>query len=217
MSTAVRTQRRSGHWVLNGVDWSTYSDFLRAFRRRPGTRLTYDQGKLEIMTLSFGHEQSSRMLGRFVVVLTEELGMPLCSGGSTTLRKRKKRKGLEPDDCFWIHHESQVRGKQRINLRIDPPPDLAIEVDVSRTSVPRIPVYADMNVPELWRLQDWQVHILLRQINGEYLDSPASALFPFVKPADLQRFVDLRGQKDENAIVAAFRQWVRQQIAKKSP
>src|SRR5581483_7994184 len=114
------------------------------------------------MNLTYERESWGRFLGRLAVVLTEELGLPLASGGSTTFRKRERRRGLESDECSWIAHEASVRGKTRINLRIDPPPDLAIEIDISRRSLNRLGIYAVLGVPEIWRLNDQGItfHVL---------------------------------------------------------
>src|SRR5207249_86588 len=109
--------------------WNEYSRMLRFFAERPGYRLTYDRGTLEIMSPLFEHEFGADLLGRFVVVLTEEMGLPLQAGRSTTFRSRRMRRGLEADHSWWIAHALQIRGKRRIDLRVDPPPDLAIEVD----------------------------------------------------------------------------------------
>src|SRR5208282_5710304 len=108
--------------LLDGVDWQTYGRLLRALGHRPSVRLTYDRGTLEIMTLSHEHESYAHLLGRFIVALTEELGLPIKGGGSTTFRRRKRRRGLEPDESYWIANESLVCDKVRIDLRTDPPP-----------------------------------------------------------------------------------------------
>src|SRR5437762_1354894 len=88
--------------ILDGVDWHEYGRFLRIFGNRSAVRLTYDRGTLEIMTLSHEHESDGHFLGRLVVTLTEELDLPLKGGGSTTFRRRKRLRGLEPDECYWI-------------------------------------------------------------------------------------------------------------------
>jgi len=99
------------------------------------------------MTLSHAHENQAHLLGRFIVVLTEEFGLPVKGGKSTTFRRRGRQRGLEPDECYWITHEAAVRGKDRINLRTDPPPDVALEVDVTRSSLNRLAIYAKLNFP----------------------------------------------------------------------
>src|SRR5438105_1466791 len=112
--------------VLEGVSWSEYSDFLHAFAERPGYRLTYDQGTLEIMSPLIQHEDDGWFLGRLVAVLTEELGLPLRAAGSTTLRRRLKKKGIEADESFWIENAHRMEGRRTLDFRRDPPPDLAI-------------------------------------------------------------------------------------------
>jgi Uma2 family endonuclease len=84
------------------------------------------------MTLPHEHESAGAFLGRLVVTLTEELNLPVKEGGSTMFRKKKRQKGLESDNCYWIAHEAAVRGKKTIKLSIDPPPDLALSARPSR-------------------------------------------------------------------------------------
>jgi Uma2 family endonuclease len=196
--------------ALTNVDWQTYTRLLRTFDERPALRLTYDRGTLEIMTITFGHESWGYVLGRMVDVLTEEPGLPVAGGGSTTFRRKKKRRGLEPDECYWITHEAQVRGKVRIDLRKDPPPDLAIEVEVSRSALNRMGIYAALGIPEVWRCdgQSLTFHVLNAQ--GRYDVRTHSAIFPHVASADTLPFLMRRGQTEMNALMRQFRAWVRQ-------
>jgi Uma2 family endonuclease len=194
--------------VLFGVSWPEYGRMLRAFAHRRAVKLTYDRGTLEITTLSHEHETQDRILGRLVVVLTEELGLPLQSGGSTTFRRRKKQRGLEPDECYWIANEALVRNKDVIDLRIDPPPDLAMEIEVTRSALNRMAI----SVPEVWRFDGQALTFHVLEANGKYAESSHSLTFPQLTPADLLAFLNLRGQMDENAIVRQFRTWVRQRF-----
>src|SRR5260221_3831993 len=148
--------------VLYGEPWETYVRLLRIFDERRHLRITYDRGALEIMTLSPEHEQWKRLIGRLIETLTEELGLPLAEYGSMTIKRRKKLRGLEPDECFWIQNEALVRNLKKYDLRRDPPPDLIVEVDISRSAVNRMGIYAALNVPEVWRLRKEQLefHIL---------------------------------------------------------
>jgi Uma2 family endonuclease len=211
MTTSTLAPLVDQRLVLSGSDWRTYTRLLRALERHPAVRLTYDRGVLEVMTLSHEHEGLSYILGRFVDVLTEELGLPIKGGRSTTFRRRKRRKGLEPDNCFWIANETRVRGKTRINLKTDPPPDLAIEVDVSHSSLDRLGIYAALGVPEVWRYdgQALTFHVLA---GTAYTAASHSPTFPFLAPADVLRFLALRASRDENEVARAFRAWVRQQL-----
>ncbi|MBY0525111.1 MAG: Uma2 family endonuclease [Gemmataceae bacterium] len=209
---SVRTKSHNQRVVLDGVDWRTYERLLRAFGERRSVRLTYDRGTLEIMILSYEHEGYGYLLGQFVDILAYELEIAMAPGRSTTLRRRKGQRGLESDNCYWIAHEAQIRGKKRIDLRIDPPPDLAMEVDVTHSSMDRMAVYAGLGVPEIWR-HDGQVltfHLLGKDGYGP--DTP-SANFPGLKAADVMPFLALLGQMQQTALVLQFRDWIRQQIA----
>jgi Uma2 family endonuclease len=211
--SAPASTTRPQRLVLYGVSWHEYTRMLRAFAERPGFRLTYDRGTLEIMSPLFEHEIDIDLLGRFVVVLTEEMGLPLQAGRSTTFRRRRMRRGLEPDHSWWIAHAPQMRGKRRIDLRVDPPPDLALEVDVTRRSLDRMSIYARLRVPEVWRLNAQGLTFQVLQPNGRYAEQTHSPTFPLFTPADLMSFVGLRSQHDENEVVRRFRGFVRQRLA----
>src|SRR6516165_1618197 len=113
--------------VLLDIDWTTYARIRRALDHRRGFRVTYDRGTLEIMSPLWEHEKPAYILGRFIDVLTEEMQLPCQPGGSVTLRRKRKSRGLEPDQCYWIASAPRLEGKTHLDLRIDPPPDLAME------------------------------------------------------------------------------------------
>jgi Uma2 family endonuclease len=209
---ATVSKQPANRLILHGVDWKTYTRLLRALDGRPSLRLTYDRGLLEIMNLTFGHESDDYLLGRFVDALTEELRLPIAGGGSTTFRRKRKRRGLEPDNCYWVAHEPLVRGKRRIDLRVDPPPDLAIEVDILHSSLNRMSIYAALRVPEVWRFDGHTVGFHILQPDGSYTQQAHSCAFPLLSSTDLMGILALRGQVDANSIVAQFRAWVRQQL-----
>ena len=202
---------RGERLLLHDVPWTRYERLLRALDDRH-LRLTYDRGTLEIMTLSHEHEGTSYLLGRFVDVLTEEANLPVKAGRSTTFRRRKKEKGLEPDNCYWITNEKKVRGKKKINLKIDPPPDLALETDITHSSLDRLGIYAALRVPEVWKFDGKRMMFLILGRQGEYGEASASAIFPFLQPQHLLRFLGMAAHQDENAVVKSFRGWVRKQI-----
>jgi Uma2 family endonuclease len=215
MATALKSPA-NGAVVLYDADWQTYERLLKVFAERPKVRLTYDRGVLEIMSPLKEHELDRYLLGRFVDALTEELGLPIQGGGSTTLRRRRKQKGLEPDNCYWIVSEPLVRGKRDLNLRRDPPPDLAIEVDATRSSLNRMDIYAKLRVPEVWRLDGTALLFYGLGSDGKFTPMTHSRAFPMVAPADLNRFLALSATQDANSIIRQFREWLRQQIAGKS-
>jgi Uma2 family endonuclease len=195
-----------------------YSRLLRAFAERPGIRLTYDRGDLEIMSPLLEHDDDGRFLGDLVFVLTEELGLPLKRGGSTTLRRRLRRRGIEADECFWIANAHRMAGRRRLDLRTDPPPDLAVEVDVTHSSLDRLGIYAALGVPEVWRLDGDSLTFHVMGADGAYAGAAASKSFPLLEPAVLLGFLqEARQAGDENAVVRRFRDWIRQRRAAGGP
>jgi len=200
--------------LLEHVDWQTYKRLLRALSEQPRVRLTYDRGRLEIMSPLLEHEDDGRFLGRMVAVLTEELELPLKSGGSTTLRRQLRRRGIEADESFWIVNAPRMRGRRRLNLRRDPPPDLALEIDVSHSSLDRLAIYAVLKVPEVWRLERDALFFYILGPDGTYTSAERSLAFPLVTPADILRFLSLaREAGDQNPVLREFRLWIRERKA----
>jgi Uma2 family endonuclease len=206
-----RKTARGSRIRLSNVDWKDYTRFLRLFEEHPGFRLTYDHGELEIMSPLFEHDKDGYILGRLVDVLTEELGLRVVGGGSVTIRRRRRQRGLEPDNCYWIANAARVASLRRINLNVDPPPDLAIEVDVTRSSLPRLSVYASLGVPEVWHVAGDVLTFYLLQPTNVYSEGTHSLAFPFLTPADLLPFLQQARQGtggDDNAIIRSFRAWL---------
>jgi Uma2 family endonuclease len=196
--------------VLHEIDWPLYTRLLRAFGARR-IRTTYDRGALEIMSPLWEHEAAAYLLGRFVDVLTEEMQLLCRAGRSVTLRRRKKRRGLEPDNCYWIARAAQLQGKRVLDLRVDPPPDLAVEVDVTHQSLDRMSIYAALGVPEVWRLSE--AGLAFHVLDGSIYQVRAHSLaFPLLASADLAGFVGQLGQTDDTALVLQFRDWLRKQL-----
>jgi Uma2 family endonuclease len=179
--------------VFRDASWRLYKAMLREFDEQP-SRVNYDRGTLEIMTLSVEHEHLKTVVGMMVGLLAVTLRLKVMHGGSSTLKRLSKLRGLEADQCYWVANEQVMRGKKRIDLRTDPPPDLVIEVDVMHAAVNREKIYASLGVPEMW--------VLRRRGGGEVPTLAAFALdgrtwvpidrsrsFPFLRVADLDAFV----------------------------
>ncbi len=202
------------HLVLSNISWDTYEKLLH----NVGTsryRLTYDDGDLKIMTLSFGHENVGRWIGRLIFFLALELKLPLCTGGSTTLKQGLRKKGLEPDECFWIQHEQAMRGKKEWNALTDPPPDLGVEVDITRSSLDRQGIYAALRVPEIWRYDGHSLKVLVLGANGKYRARSKSSAFPTVPLDTFAHHIEKLGSADEIQLIQEFTQWLRSEIVTK--
>jgi Uma2 family endonuclease len=167
---------------------------------------------LEIMSVSSEHEIEKTRLRRLVYVLTEELEIDLASGGSMTCRNEKMRRALEPDDCFWIANEPLVRGRMDIDLEVDPPPDLSIEIEVSRSALDRMSIYAALRVPEVWRWDGQNLNIHLLSTRATYRLGKRSKAFPFLPIDEFAYFIQ-RTDLSETKLVRAFRAWVRENRA----
>ncbi len=146
-------------------------------------------------------------LGRLITVLTDELGLEIRGLGSTTWRLKPKAAGKEADECFYIQNEAVVRDKLRIDLNTDPPPDLAIEIDISSSSIDKMAIYAGLKIPEVWRFNDAKltIHVLT---NSGYVESETSLAFGSFPVKELAKFMQLDSQKGENARMREFREWV---------
>ena len=198
--------RDAGRILLHNIAWETYEAILADMEDR-AIRLTYDQGDLEIMAPSDEHERIKSLVGRMIEAMTEELDIPIRSAGSTTLRRQLKRRGLEPDECYYVAHEPQMRGRDDIDLNVDPPPDLAIEVDISHSSLDRFGIYAAIGVPEIWRLEEGQVRAYILQ-GEQYVPQSQSPAFPFLPLAEVSRILGQRNETDETTWIRSFRRWV---------
>jgi Uma2 family endonuclease len=193
--------------LLNDVSWQEFETILEELGEHRSARVAYANGTLEIMTPLPEHEVSRVLISNFVEALLEELDIEFWCLGSTTFKNQLMQQGLEPDNCFYIQHEATVRGKDRLDLTIDPPPDLALEVDV--TSRTHANIYQALGVPELWRFERGQFQINRLQA-GQYEAVEFSPNFPGLPlqhaiPEYLQQTKIL----GRNKTMRAFRQWVR--------
>jgi Uma2 family endonuclease len=197
--------------LLSEVGWSTYDRLLHDLEGRH-LRFNFDRGQLEIMTVSAEHERIKKLLARLLETLTEVLNVPILSLGNTTFRREDAARGLEPDECWYVGHEAQMRERDAIDLLIDPPPDLVIELEISRSVLDRMEIYAALGVPEVWRCDGRNLTVAI--LTGEgYAESDHSPTFPNIPLSGIVEHLNLRSQADETSIIRAFRAWVGQVVA----
>jgi len=196
--------------ILQDVTWQEFETILDELGEHRGSRLAYDNGLLEIMMPLPEHEDDKEIIGDLVKALLEELDIEFRSLGSTTFKKPTTAQGLEPDQCFYIQNEPAIRGKKRIDLSVAPPPDLAIEIDVTSRTHPSI--YEALNVPELWRFDQGTLKINVLEF-GKYQEVLESPNFPgFALKQMLPYYLEESKTLGRNKVLKAFRQWVREQI-----
>jgi Uma2 family endonuclease len=198
--------------TLHGVRWTTYVTMVNdpAFRR---LRLTYDRGDLEIMSPSSRHEKVTKVLARMLEMMAFLVGVPVEGYRSTTFKLRRRRAGLEPDECYYIAHSAGMADRVRIDLSRDPPPDLVIETDITNSSIDKEPLYAKFRVPEIWRYDgDRKRLVFLRlESNRRYVPADRSLSFPFLAASDLMPFL-ARLSDGEDAVMRAFNEFVRVEL-----
>ncbi len=196
--------------LLTGISWDFYLRFCDELESRR-VRLTYDRGNMEIMITKRPHEFYKKLLAKLVEQLVLELNIPISSGGSMTFQHADLQRGIEPDECWWIAHESQIRGVREFDVQRDPPPDLAVEVEITSSLVNRVSIYAALRVPEIWRFDGTTLQFCALQEDRSYRSSENSLAFPFLKPGHLTPFLHLDADKDETTRIREFVSWLRDQ------
>ncbi len=210
--SAVKLPTDEQHIVLSNVDWDTYIMFSDRIGER-NIRCNYNGVDLELMTVSPEHERAKTLLGRLLEALTEEMDIDIAGFGSMTCRREDLKHGFEPDECYWIAHETQVRGRNHIDLTRDPPPDLMLEVEISRSFVDRLALAAHLGVPEVWRWDGEMLRVMLLDADGQYTEGECSRLLPFLPIAEFVRFLRRDMAQSDTKWLRSFRDWVREQKA----
>lgn len=208
IATSVPAEQRT---VLQNISWETFETLLRETGEDRGSRFAYDCGTLEIMTPLFEHESYKCNFGNFIIALAEELNTEIKSAGSMTLKRRAVNRGIEPDNCYYIQNESSVRGKLKLDLATDLPPDLAIEIDITNSSVNKFGIYSALAVGELWRYNGQELKFY-HLSEGQYIECESSLAFPIVLVNDLSEFIEQSKNMGEIALLKSFRAWVRDKI-----
>jgi Uma2 family endonuclease len=215
MATATHAPADSGRFegrlLLHDVMWNDYEAMLEIVGERH-IRVTYDRGTMEVAMPSQRHEQIAQLLGLLVTRLAEELEIPYEPLGMTTWRKPDAEKGLEADQCYYIRNHAIVREREALDLEVDPPPDLAIEVDITSSSLNRMGIYAELGVPEVWRYDGQAVTIFQLRPDRQYEIGEASISFPDLRPADVERFVGLGPTMDKLHWARELRDFVRAEL-----
>ena len=194
--------------MLSNVSWETYEKLLGDLADSSAPRLTFDRGTLEIMSPTFEHERFNRLLASFVEEAAEGMKISVENGGSTTFRRIDLDRGFEPDSCFYIANASRILGKKTVDLPEDPPPDLVIEIDITSGSVPKLPIYAQVGVPEVWRYDGGTLDMLHLQ-GGTYVMVERSVSFPKLSAKRLEALLEMSKTASRREVMRAFRALLR--------
>jgi len=200
----MSTIPREAAVLLQGVTWQQYVA-LRDAEQNSHVRMTFDHGSLDLMSPTRLHERVRILISNCILVWVEEKRIPIQSCSSTTFRREDVQCGLEPDNCYYIEHESAVRERDEIDLAIDPPPDLAIEVDVSYSSPNRMKTYAGLGIPAIWRWHSDELRLYSLDASRRYVEISASVALPGFPVEQLVGIVNRRTSTDETTLLREFR------------
>jgi Uma2 family endonuclease len=198
--------------VLPQVSWEEYEQLLGDLADRPGIRVSYDEGRLEIMSPSAEHEEYKEFILRLVQILAEERGVALETRGSTTWKRRTIRKGTEPDTCFYVANAGRIIGRRTIDLEVDPPPDIVVEIDVTNESLSKFPIYAALGVPEIWRYDGKRVE-MYALAGASYISTPTSKAFRDLTSDIVAEHLERSKTAGQTSALAAFRERLRRDVS----
>lgn len=197
--------------LLQGIGWDDFEAILSDLGQVRASRVAYDDGTLEIMTPLPEHEYFKQTISIAIEDMAETLELDYESYGSTTWRKQAKQAGLEADNCFYFQNEARVRGRLDLDLSQDPPPDLALEIDLTSKSLDRFPIYARLGVPELWCYDDGALKIYHLQ-SGGYVEAEQSRVFAGLAVRKLPQVIEQNRALGRLALRRSVREWVRGQV-----
>jgi Uma2 family endonuclease len=192
--------------VLKGIRWETYERLLEDLEEANGTRLSYDCGTLEIMSPSSEHEQINDAIRLLFQELAFEMGVDVVAVGSTTFRRKDLLKGFEPDASFYIHHAEAIRARKKIDLSVDPPPDVVVEIEASNPVIGKLSIFAAAGVPEVWLYRNDRIEILGLGSNT-YHKRTESSFLPGVTDNTLTEFVHSSRRLKSTAWIRSIRDW----------
>ncbi|MBI4903567.1 MAG: Uma2 family endonuclease [Acidobacteria bacterium] len=196
--------------LLQNVSWETYERLLSESVNNCGKRFIYDSGELEIMVVYVGHENANRTLASMVEVTAEESGQDFARAGSTTFKREDLAKGFEPDSCYYFRDAARIRDKREFDMAVDPPPELVIEVDITRSSLNRFPIFAGIGVAEVWRYDGKTVRFHRLDGSGYRLIETSVALPPLTA-AQATIFLEQSRTETVPAWLRSVRAWIREQ------
>ena len=192
--------------LLRGVEWETYLKLCDQ-TDRTACRMTYDQGALEIMTPSMPHESYGSLIGRLIQRYTEIRDIEIRSVASTTFRRSDLLQGFEADESYYVQNTPRIRGLRQVDLTIHPPPDLVVEIEISRSAINKMKLFATMKIPECWRYNERSLSVYKLQ-QGKYRKAKESCIFPGFPIALAEELLAEQLGGNETRLVQRFAKYV---------
>jgi len=192
---------------MENIHWETYVD-LSEQRRGSVPRMTYDEGVLELMSPRRQHEGIGRLLGRMVETWTEVYDIEIQSVASTTFKRKDLAKGFEADESYYIEHAEQIRVKEEVDLLVDSPPDLVIEIEITTSAIQKLKLFQAMGISEVWR-HDGDRLWMSRLQDGSYVDIAESVCLKGFTIPTAESLLAKRFDHGETALIRSFRESLR--------
>ena len=197
-----------GTLIFHDVAWDDYEALLDKMESKPGHRVYFNDGVLKIMSPRHDHEKVKEFVAGLMRVYADGLDLFVEAAGSTTYRQRRKTKGAEPDTSFYLGKKAQwILGKTTIDLEIDPPPDVVVEIDLSNESWDKFEIYAVFGVPEIWRF-DGRGFTFYSLIETKYEKCEKSFGFSQLTPLLLTDIFNKSQTIGQTAALKIFRQFL---------
>ena len=212
MATVTKT-RSADRWVMIVTDWAGYQAMLKIRGERCSPRIIYLDGRMTLVSPGFSHEVIKKRLGTLIQEVVIGLKIPAVFAGSTTLRKQRRRGGVEGDEVYYFANADKVAGKKAIDLQIDPPPDLAVEAVVSHPVKDALEVYRRLGVPEVWVCDGRKLRIYVLQADQSYDLAASSVSLPMLSAEQILKWVQHDSDANDMTWAVSIRQWVADELA----
>ena len=196
--------------VLPDIGWDEYEELLEQLGESRGVRTSYNDGKLQIMVVSSEHENYAWFIGSLIANIRLRLRINIRFFGASTMKKERRRKGLEPDACFYVQSAPLIGNRMRLDFSVDPPPDIAVEIDIHHGSVSKFPIYAALGISEIWRYDGEQLRIHLLK-GDEYVLTTGSQALPMLTGDHLTELLTRLREDGEFQTILAFDEWLQKQ------
>lgn len=197
--------------VFRDVGWDDYEQLLDQIGDAGGRRISYNDGTLQVMSPSAEHESYSCFIDQMIGFVKVRRRINVRSFGSSTLKKARQRKGLEPDACFYVQSAPLIGDRMQLDFSVDPPPDIAVAIDIHHGSVDKFPIYAALGVAEIWHFDGRRLTV--HHLAGDaYVIAGASRALPLLTDQVLTFFLDRLRRDGELAALLAFDEWLSERV-----
>jgi len=203
----VKTLPEAATVIFHNVTWEEYEELLAQLGEAPGLRISYNDGVMKVMTTSSKHEKYADFIKILIAHLSFRLRINILFFGSATMRKRKKTKGNEPDASFYVQTAALIGNRIDLDFAVDPPPDVVVEIDIHHDSRDNYPIYAALEVPEIWRYDGQELTIFHLQ-ESEYVRAETSQALPMLNSNVLTEYLRRMQQEGEFNAILAFDEWL---------